>query len=89
MEYILNLVWNVNGGAIDSSLIFMNILRSNYNNNGDTILDVLIQLKLFSVLNYLIKQNQDCDISFLAKIEINRINEVRGIRQRYVARPKD
>ena len=71
---MLNMVWNVNGGGIDSSLIFMNILRSKYDVNGDTILDALIEFKLFSVLNYLIQQNEDCEMSFLLDKELVQID---------------
>ena len=70
-------------------MIFRNILASKYR-DGCNILDALIKLKLFSVLNYLTKQNQKAQQSFLSDIDIARINERMGgvtVRQKYSAWP--
>ena len=82
---MLNLIWNCNEASSDSSLIFINILRSKYNHIKDnTILDALLEFKLFSVLNYLIHQNQDCDMCFLLDREITQINEAMGVKKRHL-----
>ena len=80
IECMLDLIWNVIGASIDSSLIFINILKSRYNNDGDSILEKLMEFKLFSVLNHLLRQNLDCDMSFLLDKEITLINNVMGYK---------
>ena len=79
IEYTLQMIWKANGLKC-SPLIFDNILKSKYNNYGDTILDVLIECKLSSVLNYVIQQNHVSKVSFLSQNDRTRINDVMGIR---------
>ena len=85
--YMLKLIWKANGLEF-SSLIFDNILKSRYNNDGDTILDALIKLKLLLVLNYLVEQNHTSIPSFLSRRDMKRINEAMDIKQKYLEWPK-
>ena len=73
IEYMFGGIWTANG--MNSALVFGNIVRSPYGNSGATILESLIQFKLFSVLNYLIGQNNKSQQSFLSQQDILSINQ--------------
>ena len=80
LVYMLKMIWKANGLG-SSAVIFDNILKSKYN-NGDIILDALIESKLWTVLNYIIQQNHASRVSFLSQRDLSRINDAMGIKKK-------